>query len=395
MPNSPDKRTRLRKALGRHTGKLTLAIAIAGASTAWLGGGGIDIAQAQQMPPAPQVEFTTLKPQQLREWSSYSGRLAAVESAAIKPLVGGAIEAVLFQEGQQVKAGDPLFVIDPRPHRNALAQAEAALATAEARLQLAEDEYARSEQLHDRKLISDSNYETALSNLQVAHATILQAQSAIEQARLNLDYAHVKAPIDGRVGRAELTVGNVVEAGANAPVLTTIIADNQLYAEFSVDEQSYIRFARSQAQQQDMPVELSLAQADGLVYQGHIHAFDNQMDSSSGTIRARALVENTDGVLTPGLYVNVRVGSAQEHAVLLVPEKAIGTNQNRRFVYVIADDSTAQYREVTLGGKHEEYREIMHGLAVGEQVVVNGVSHVRPNAPVAPVPLADSNLVSR
>src|SRR5690606_17249831 len=138
-----------------------------------------------------------------------------------------------------------------------------------------------------RKLISDSNYETALSNLQVAHATILQAQSAIDQARLNLDYAHVKAPIDGRVGRAELTVGNVVEAGANAPVLTTIIADNQLYAEFSVDEQSYIRFARSQAQQQDMPVELSLAQADGLVYQGHIHAFDNQMDSSSGTIRAR------------------------------------------------------------------------------------------------------------
>lgn len=379
--------------LSRHASKVALAAAIAALSAIYYGGSAnaADEAAAPAMM-APQVEYATITPVELRDWNAYSGRLAAVESAAIKPLVGGTIVQVLFQEGQMVEKGDPLFVIDPRPHQNAVGHAEAALATAESRLKLARDEFARSERLHETRLVSDSVFDTARSNLQVAEATVLQSRSELEQARLNLEYAHVKAPISGRVSRAELTVGNVVDAGANAPVLTTVVADDMLYAEFNVDEQSYVRMARGQ-QQAGMPVELSLAQDASVVYQGEIHAFDNRLDSSSGTIRARAIVANTDGVLTPGLYVNVRVGSLDKKPVLTVPERAIGTNQNRKFVYVIDAQNLAQYREVTLGATYEGRRVVLSGLEAGDHVVVNGMSHIMPNVPVNPVPLADEELV--
>src|SRR5690606_17865385 len=191
-----------------------------------------------------------------------------------------------------------------------LKRAQAQSATAQSRAKLARDELERARQLIGAKLVSQSVYDAAVSAEQVAQAEVKHAEAALNQARLSLEYAHITAPISGRAGRAELTEGNVVEAGANAPVLTTIVANDRLYAEFNVDEQSYIRFARNQGQRQDMPVELSLAQDKAQVYAGHIHAFDNSLDSSSGTIRARAIIENSDGVLTPGLYVNVRVGSA-------------------------------------------------------------------------------------
>jgi len=295
-----------------------------------------------------------------------------------------------------VQAGDPLFVIDPRPHQNALSQAQATLATAKSRLQLAKDEFARNERLHDTGLVSDSVFDTARSNLQIAEAGVLQAQSAQDQAQLNLGYAHIGAPISGRVSRAELTVGNVVDAGPNAPVLTSVVADDVLYAEFNVDEQTYVELARHQ-HGGAMPVELSLAQDQHQVYHGEIHSFDNRLDSTSGTIRARAVVTNTDGVLTPGLYVNVRVGSSQTKPVLLVPERAVGTNQSRKFVYIVDAQHLVQYREVTLGSNHQGNRVVLSGLEPGDEVVVNGLSHIAaPNTLVNPVPLsADERVVSR
>lgn len=383
-----------------HAGKLALAIAIAVSGAAYYSGvvnagETIDVADSTAASAGPQVEFTTVEPVEVRTWSSYSGRLAPVESAEIKPLVGGTIVAVLFEDGQQVEAGDPLFVIDPRPYENAVAQAEAALATAESRLGLARDEFGRAERLHESGIVSDSSFDNARSNLQVAEAGVLQASSALDQARLDLGHAHITAPISGRVSRAELTQGNVVDAGPNAPVLTSIVADEYLYAEFNVDEQRYIQFARAQRQER-MPVELGLAQDPGMVYHGEVHAFDNRLDGSSGTIRARAIVANSDGVLTPGLFVNVRVGSATEEAVLLVPERAIGTNQSRKFVYVVDEQNLAQYREVTLGASHEGQRIVVDGLRAGDRVVVNGIAHVIPNAPVNPVALAaHEQVVSR
>lgn len=369
----------------RHAYKLALALVLAAASGAYyIGQANADDA-TPAAPPAPSVEVTTLEPQDIRSWTNFSGRLSAVESAAIKPLVSGTIHQVLFEEGQLVKKGDPLFLIDPRPHQATLKRAEAQLATARSRAKLAEDELKRAQQLVSSKLVSQSVFDSAFSDSQVAQAAVLEAESALSQAKLNLEYAHISAPINGRVGRAELTVGNVVEAGANAPVLTSIVADDRLYAEFNVNEQTYIQSVRRSQQQQDMPVELTLAVDTSVVYQGHIHAFDNRLDTSSGTIRARAIFDNTDGALTAGMYANVRLGSAQTNEALLIPERAVGTNQSKKFVYVIDQNNTVNYREVELGEHYQSHRVVLKGVNAGERIAVNSLSHLRPSAVVNPV----------
>lgn len=346
---------------------------------------------AQAAPPAPSVEVTELVPTEIRTWTRFSGRLTPVESAEIKPLVGGTIQQVLFQEGQKVQQGDPLFVIDPRPHEAALQHAEAELATAHSRERLARDELERARQLYEGKLISHSIFDSATSDHQVATANVQRAESAVKQARLNLEYAHIRAPITGRAGRAELTVGNVVGAGAGAPVLTTIVADDRLYAEFNVDEQTYIRSVRSIQQQEEMPVELTLAGDETHIYRGHIHAFDNRLDVASGTIRARAIFTNTDGALTPGMYANISLGSASTQPALLVPDRAVGTNQNRKYVYVVDGQNTVQYREVTLGNHFQAHRVVLSGVEAGERIAVNSLSHLRPSAVVNPVSVTTLN----
>lgn len=347
-------------------------------------------------PPAPAVEVAELQPLEIRTWSRFSGRLIPVESAQIKPLVSGTIQQVLFQDGQLVRKGDALFVIDPRPHQAEEQRAQAQLATARSRANLAADELQRAKQLFGSQLISQSIYDAALSAHQVAQADVMAAESALSRARLNLEYAHISAPISGRIGRAELTVGNVVEAGPNAPVLTTLVADEQFYAEFNVDEQTYLQSVRHLQQQprgpqleQTMPVELSLA--DGSVYQGRIHAFDNRLDIASGTIRARAIFDNTDGLLTSGMYANIRLGSASTTPALLVPERALGTNQDKKFVYVVDDNNTVQYREVQLGDRYQSHRVVEKGLAAGERIAVNSLAHLRPNSTINPVPVTTLN----
>jgi multidrug efflux system membrane fusion protein len=378
----------------QHAYKLILAAFLAAAAGAYFIGSANADDEAVAPPPAPSVEVTTLEPLEIRAWDHFSGRLTAVESAAIKPLVSGTIHQVLFKEGQLVKKGDPLFVIDPRPHQATLKRAEAQLATARSRAKLADDELKRAQQLVASKLVSQSVFDAAVSDSQVAQAAVLEAESALSQAKLNLEYAHITAPINGRVGRAELTVGNVVEAGANAPVLTAIVADDQLYAEFNVNEQTYIQSVRTSKHPQEMPVELTLAVDDSVTYQGHIHAFDNRLDTSSGTIRARAIFENTDGALTPGMYANVRLGSAQTNEALLIPERAIGTNQSKKFVYVIDQNNTVNYREVVLGDHYQSHRVVLKGVNAGERIAVNSLSHLRPSAVVTPVHVSTLNQVA-
>jgi multidrug efflux system membrane fusion protein len=345
---------------------------------------GVVAATPAAVPPAPAVDIVVLQPQEIRSWAEFSGRLAPVESAAIKPLVGGTIQKVLFTEGQQVKKGEPLFVIDPRPHQASVQRAQAQLATAQSRAKLAQDELARAEQLIGAKLVSQSVYDSALSAHQVAQADVKQADAALNQAKLDLEYAHISAPISGRIGRAELTVGNVVDAGVNAPVLTQIVANDKLYAEFNVDEATYVQLVRNTKNVQAMPVELSLAGDKQAGYEGHIYAFDNRLDANSGTIRARAIFDNKDGALTAGMFANVRLGSAEKVQALLVPERAIGTNQSKKYVLVVDETNTANYREVTLGDHYEGQRVIQVGVNAGEKVIVNGLSHVRPKSVVNP-----------
>ncbi|WP_323814163.1 efflux RND transporter periplasmic adaptor subunit [Cellvibrio sp. NN19] len=344
----------------------------------------VTAATPSAIPPAPAVDVVILQPQAIRAWASFSGRLAPVESAAIKPLVSGTIQQVLFTEGQQVKKGQPLFVIDPRPHQASVQRAQAQLATAQSRAKLAKDELNRAQQLIAAKLVSQSVYDSALSAHQVAQADVKQAEAALSQSKLDLEYAHISAPISGRVGRAELTAGNVVEAGANAPLLTQIVANDKLYAEFNVDEATYIQFVRNTQNTQQMPVELTLASDASVTYKGHISAFDNRLDTASGTIRARAIFDNSDGALTAGMFANVRLGSAEEMQALLIPERAIGTNQSKKYVLVVDENNTANYHEITLGDHYQGQRVVVAGVNAGDKIIVNGLSHVRPSTVVNP-----------
>lgn len=345
---------------------------------------GANAAAPSAVPPAPSVDVAVIQPQEIRSWASFSGRLSPVESAVIKPLVSGTIQEVLFKDGQQVKKGQPLFVIDPRPHQASVQRAQAQLATAQSRAKLASDELKRAQQLINAKLVSQSIYESALSSDQVAQAAVKEAEAALSQAKLNLEYAHISAPINGRISRAELTVGNVVEAGPNAPQLAQIVANDKLYAEFNVDEATYIQFVRNNKNTEKMPVELTLSSASAVTYQGYITSFDNRLDTTSGTIRARAVFDNNDGALTAGMFANVRLGSAEKMSALLVPDRAIGTNQSKKFVLVVDEKNVANYQEITLGNHYEGQRIVLSGLTAGSKIIVNGLSHVRPNSVVNP-----------
>lgn len=333
------------------------------------------------MPPPTHVEVVELKVEPVRLWTRFSGRLTAVNSAEIKPQVSGEIQQVLFDDGQQVQQGEVLFIIDPRPYEAEVQQAQAQLTSARSRATLARDELDRARKLVERQLVSESVFDAANNEFRIANARIEEAESALVKAKLDLEYAHIKAPFTGLISRAELTVGNIVEAGSSAPVLATLVSNQQLYAEFNVDEQTYIRSMRQRDLVGQMPVQLTLAD-DDKVYRGKIHAFDNRLDISTGTIRARAIFENTDGALTPGMYANVHLGAPKETNVMLLPTKAIGTNQDKKFVYIVDENNTVGYREVTLGEYHQGQRVIESGPESGSLVVVNGLSHIRPGMPV-------------
>lgn len=333
------------------------------------------------MPPPTHVEVVELKVEPVRLWTRFSGRLTAVNSAEIKPQVSGEIQQVLFDDGQQVQQGEVLFIIDPRPYEAEVQQAQAQLTSARSRATLARDELDRARKLVERQLVSESVFDAANNEYRIANARIEEAESALVKAKLDLEYAHIKAPFTGLISHAELTVGNIVEAGSSAPVLATLVSNQQLYAEFNVDEQTYIRSMRQRDLVGQMPVQLTLAD-DDKVYRGKIHAFDNRLDISTGTIRARAIFENTDGALTPGMYANVHLGAPKETNVMLLPTKAIGTNQDKKFVYIVDENNTVGYREVTLGEYYQGQRVIESGPESGSLVVVNGLSHIRPGMPV-------------
>ncbi|RYZ78908.1 MAG: efflux RND transporter periplasmic adaptor subunit, partial [Moraxellaceae bacterium] len=245
-------------------------------------------------------------------------------------------------------------------------------------------ELKRAQQLVKAKLVSQSVYDTVESSYEVALADLQQAQASLSQAKLDLEYAHISAPIHGRISRAELTEGNVVESGPNAPVLTEIVANDKLYAEFNVDEATYIQSVRKTKNQNAMPVELTLASDASVIYNGHIHSFDNRLNTTSGTIRARAIFENADGALTSGMFANVKLGSAEKSNALLIPERAIGTNQSKKFVLVVGENNIATYHEVSLGDYHQGQRWVISGVKAGDKIIVNGLSHVRPNSTVNP-----------
>ncbi len=326
-----------------------------------------------QMGGAVPVSVAKVIERKVQTWQEFSGRLVAVDAAEIRPQVSGTVDSIHFEDGAIVKKGDLLFVIDPRPYA-------AAYQSAKARFDFADAEWKRAEILLAEKAISKRDYDQRKNEALVTKADLTRA-------RLNLNYTKVKAPIDGRVSRAEITVGNLVEAGPNAPLLTTVVASHPIYADFELDETNYLRYARALAEGKDVqaiPVTMQLA-AGGEARQGKIESFDNKLDVMSGTIRVRAVFDNEDGVLVPGLFASVKLGGAEEKEAVLITDRAVGTDQNKKFVIVVGADGKTERRQVTLGGMAEGLRIVEEGLTPGEQIVVSGLQRIMmPGQPVTP-----------
>ncbi len=364
---------------------ILLAIVLGGAVLHYMSGAyASKTAPGSAKPPIPEVEVETLQAEDLRVWNTFSGRLRAVDYVEVRPRVGGTITQVLFKEGVIVKKGEPLFIIDPRPFEAEFASAQAALETAQSQTRLAQLELKRAKGLVKKNAISQSRYDAARNDYRVAVASINSAKARLKQASLDLEYAHIRAPVSGRISRAEITVGNVIQAGPNAPVLTTIVSNDQLYAEFDVDEQTYIK-TRRQADKGTMPVELTLTNEPSVVYHGAIHSFDNQLNTTSGTIRARAIFPNKDGALVPGMFATVHLGSPGMQATLLISELAIRTDQDKKYVYVVTPEKKVSYREVRLGDSLKGRRVVLSGLSIGEQVLINSLQRVQPDMEVQPI----------
>lgn len=345
-------------------------------------------AAAPAAPPAVEVTVQTLSPKKVRVWSEFSGRLQAVDQAEIRPEVSGRITEVRFHDGQNVKQGDILLVIDPRPYEAAVSRAEANLASARTNADFARIEQQRAAGMIKTEAIAQRIYDERNNNLRVADAAVKAAEAELKTAQVDLEHAYVRAPITGRTSRAELTVGNIVQSGPAAPVLTSVVSHQAIYADFEVDEQTYVDTIRQAAgspeQEHKVPVQLTLAGDHGHVYQGTIDSFDNRLDVASGTIRARAKFENTDGALVPGMFVSVGLASPVEHEELLVPEKAVGFDQSKKFVLVVDKDNKVEYRAVELGPQVATSRVALKGVQSGDKVIVDGIQHVRPSAVVAP-----------
>jgi len=309
-----------------------------------------------------------------RLWHEFSGRLVAVDHTEIRPRVSGTIEKIHFEEGQWVEKDQPLFTIDPRSY-------EAALQAARAQAVFTQAELKRAKELVSDRAVAKRDYDQRRAAAEIAAADL-------KRAELDFEYTTVRSPVAGHVGRPEITVGNLVDSGGNAPVLTTVVSDRPIYADFSIDEQTFLLYLNHVGAATDtlknIPVSLWLSDAESQPHTGRVQSFDNQLDVRSGTIRVRAIFENADGKLIPGLFARVRLGEPQEIKALLITDRAVNTDQNKKYVLVVGKDNMVEYRPVTLGAMVDGLRQVNSGLQLGEKIIVNGLQRARPGTPVTP-----------
>ena len=329
----------------------------------------------------PPVTAATVLERQVNETQEFSGRLEALERVEIRARVGGFITSVEFKPGSLVKKGDVLFVIDARPFQAEANRAEAAAVSARAKADLARLELSRSERLLADKAIAQRELDEKAAAVKELDANARAAQATLAVAQLNLSYTRVTSPISGRVSKAEITTGNLVDAAA---VLTSVVSNKDIYASFDGDEDTYLRVARVAQKGAPLVVKVGLANETGFPHEGKLEFVDNRLDAATGSVRMRATFNNDDNMLVPGLFARVQLsGDPQARTrATVISERAIGTDQNRKFVYVVKADGTAEYRAVTLGPSIDGLRVVREGLKPGEKIVVNGLQRVRPGAPV-------------
>jgi RND family efflux transporter MFP subunit len=323
------------------------------------------------------------------EFDEFTGRFVAVERVEVRPRVSGYIASVSLTPGREVKKGDVLFTIDPRPYEAELKRARAELTRARTQLSLARSERDRATKLLQMRAISQEEFDTRVAGSEQADANVEAASAALDTAALNLSFTRVESPISGVVSREEVTAGNLVAAGQT--LLTTVVSVDKIYVEFEGDEQVYLKNAAlvragtlANTREAPRPVWVGLANEQGTPHEGKMVFVDNALDAQTGTIRARALLDNKERRFTPGLFARVKLVGSGKYDALLINDSAIGTDQNVRYVFAVGADNKVEYRAVKLGPVVDGLRVVREGLKEGELIVVNGLQRVRPGVVVAP-----------
>jgi multidrug efflux system membrane fusion protein len=344
--------------------------------------------------PAAKVSIAEVIEQPINEWDEFTGRLEAPESVEIRPRVSGYVDRVAFDEGSLVKKGDLLFQIDPRPFEAEVKRLQAQLQQARANSTRTANEARRGDRLRQSNAISAELADARSSAAAAAQAHVAAIQAELENAQLNLSFTRITSPIDGRVSRAEITEGNLVGAGQS--LLTSVVSTDKVYAYFDADERvflKYIELARKAGSDARgaSPVYLGLSSENGHPHEGQLDFLDNQVNPRTGTIRGRAVFDNRDGRFTPGLYARLKLVGSSTYAAALIKDEAVGTDLGKKFVLVLGDKNTVDYRAIELGPKLEGLRIVRSGLSKGEKIVVNGLQRAMPGATVDPqsVPMAD------
>lgn len=360
-------------------------------------------AQAPAAPPPPTVTIAPVEQREIVEFDTFTGRLDAVESVEIRPRVSGYLTEIKFTSGQLVKKGDVLFVINPKPRQTAVARAQADLERAKVAAEIAEREAKRAVQLLANQTISPEEGDASEWKARDARAALTAAEAALHSAEIELDYCFVKSPVDGRVSRALVTIGNNVSGvDGFTTLLTTVVSVNPIYGYMDVDEASLLKLRRLLASDQlakdaqgRIEVEMGLSDDTGFPNKGYVESFDNRLDPATGSIVVRSEFPNPDGHLVPGLFAKLRLPGSARKPALLISENAIGTDQSQKFVLTLTTSNTVAYRPVKLGPLIEGKRVVREGLKPGEQIVVNGLMRVQPGMPVTPQTESDAPKVAR
>jgi multidrug efflux system membrane fusion protein len=349
-----------------------------------------------QMPPPP-VKIVQPLQKEVVEWDEYSGHIEAMETVEVRARVDGYLTKINFKDGDRVKKGDLLFVIDPRPYQAELSRAEGESHRVQTRLELARNDLERAERLRRAKAMSEEEYDTRSKGLKEAMASLRSAEAAVQAARLNLEFTELRSPINGQIGRELMTVGNLVKA--DTTLLTTIVSIHPVYVYIDADERAVLKYRRlaeagqrASARETRIKAELALIDENDFPHQGYIDYVEPRMDAGTGTLRARGVFPNPRNFLSPGFFARVRIPGSAPYQALLLPERALGTDQDQRFIWIVKEDRSVEYRKIKPGAKIGPLRVIAEGLASGEWVVIEGIQKIRPGITVQPerIPMVEA-----